>query len=109
MNSDLSCSRLQINAPSIVRLRQRLLSSREPFEPADCFFWSFLWVSSLAACPLTFRRGAVDKVDSNRSFSYSRGHTLHIPRTSIAHRKNAGTARFQHLWRTSQRPRGSIG
>jgi hypothetical protein len=46
---------------------------------------------------LSLRQGAVDKVDSNCSFSHRRGHALHITRANIAHSKHARKACFQHV------------
>ena len=51
----------------------------------------------------------MNKVDGNRSFAHSRGHSLYIARANIPHRKHAGKARFQHLWRTGQGPQRSSG
>src|ERR1700686_808165 len=104
MNSVLSCSRLRINAPSIERLRQRLLSRREPSEPTDCCFWRFLWASSPAAFTLKLRQGVMNKANGDRSFTHGGGYALHVTRSNVPDCKNSGQARFQHLWRTGQRP-----
>src|SRR5271169_6439993 len=62
------------------------------------------WASSPAAFSLRLRQGAMNKTNGDRSFTHGGGHALHVTRPNVPNCKNSRQARFQHLWRTGQRP-----
>lgn len=53
---------------------------------------------------LKLRQGAMDKANGDRFSTHRGGHALYVTRPNVPNCKNAGQARFQHLWRTGQRP-----